>query len=283
IIGPVPDKRDAKHPPKKFVPPTHCPSCDTKLVVGAELGMLYCPNFECPGRRLESLVHFASRAAMDIRGLSYARIAQLVDAKLVDDAADLYVLTVDQLVSLDRFAEKSAEQLVEAIDASRAQPLSRLLFALGIANIGETAAKQIARHFGTLDAIGTATEEDVLAIRGIGEILARSLVSWFSDEKARSLVDKLTERGLTLEEPVAEDAGTALKGLTVVITGTLPTLSRDQATALVEANGAHVSSSVSKKTSFVVAGEDAGSKLEKARQLGVEVIDEAELLKRVRG
>jgi DNA ligase (NAD+) len=283
IIGPVPDKRDAKHPPKKFVPPTKCPSCGTKLVTGAELGMLYCPNFECPGRRLESLVHFASRGAMDIRGLSYARITQLVDAKFVEDAADLYTLTVDQLVSLDRFAEKSAEQLVEAIDASRAQPLSRLLFALGIANIGETAAKQIARHFGTMEAICSASEDDVLAIHGIGEILARSLVSWFADKKARSLVNKLTKNGLTMEEPVAEDAGTALKGMTVVITGTLPSLSRDQATALVEANGGRVSSSVSKKTNFVVAGEDAGSKLEKARQLGVEVIDEAELVKRVRG
>jgi DNA ligase (NAD+) len=283
IIGPVPDKRDAKHGPKKFVPPTHCPSCDTPLVGGAELGMLYCPNFECPGRRLESLVHFASRGSMDIRGLSYARITQLVEAKFVEDAADLYTLTVGQLVSLDRFADKSAEQLVEAIDASRAQPLSRLLFALGIANIGETAAKQIARHFQTMSAISKATEDEVLAIHGIGEILARSLVSWFADEKARLLVDKLTERGLTMDEPVAEDAGTALKGLTVVITGTLPTLSRDQATALVEANGGRVSSSVSKKTSFVVAGEEAGTKLEKARQLGVDVIDEAELLERVRG
>lgn len=280
IIGPVPDKRDPANPPKPYVPPEFCPSCDTALVTGAEMGMLYCPNFECPGRRLESLVHFASRNAMDVRGLSYARIAQLVDAGLIQDPADLYDLTAARLAQLDRLAEKSAVQLVEAIAASKAQPLSKLLFALGIANIGEIAAKQIARHFRAMDRIAAASVEDVLAIHGVGEILAESLVSWFADEKAIKLVERLTARGLTMDEPVSQ-SGDALKGLTVVITGTLPTLSREQAGALVEANGGRVANSVSKKTSFVVVGEDAGSKLEKARQLGVETIDEAELLRRV--
>jgi DNA ligase (NAD+) len=282
IIGPVPDKRDAKHPPGPYTPPTHCPSCKTKLVTGAELGMLYCPNFDCPGRQLESLVHFASRGAMDIRGLSYARITQLVDADLVRDAADLYDLKASQLVELERFAEKSAWQLVEAIQASKTQPLSKLLFALGIANIGEIAAKQIAKHFGTMDAVANASVDDVLAIHGMGDTLAESLVSWFSDKKARKLIERLRERGLNFEEPQTH-TGSALKGATVVITGTLPTLSREEASALVESNGGRISSSVSKKTRFVVAGEEAGSKLEKARQLGVEVIDEAELLRRVRG
>ena len=280
IIGPVPDRRDANSPPQPYEPPTECPSCGTTLVGGAELGMKYCPNFVCPGRQLESLVHFASRGAMDIRGLSYARITQLVDAELVHDAADLYDLKPSELTALDRFAEKSAWQLVEAIQASRTQPLSRLLFALGIANIGETAARQIAKHFGTMDAIGEATVDDVLAIHGIGETLAESLVSWFSDRKARKLIDRLRDRGLNFDEPTTQ-TGDALKGLTVVITGTLPSLSREQAAALVEANGGRVASSVSKKTSFVVVGEDAGSKLEKARQLGVETIDEAELQRRV--
>jgi DNA ligase (NAD+) len=278
IIGPVPDKRDGTQQP--YVPPDFCPSCGTALVGGAELGMKYCPNFECPGRRLESLVHFASRGAMDIRGLSYARITQLVDAGMVADAADVYALTAAQLMTLDRFGEKSAEQLVEAIAASKAQPLSRLLFGLGIANIGEIAAKQIARHFGTMDAIMAATVDDVLAVHGIGEILAESLVSWFADPKAQKLIEKLRGHGLTFVEPQSQ-SGDALKGKTVVITGTLPTLSREQAGALVEANGGRVSSSVSKKTSFVVVGDDAGSKLEKAKQLGVETIDEAELLRRV--
>src|SRR4051812_1093289 len=184
IIGPVPPE-DPKKRPKPFKPPTRCPSCETELVAGAELGMLYCPNFDCPGRQLESLVHFASRNAMDIRGLSYERLAQLVDAGLIHDVADLYDLEASQLIELERFAEKSAEQLVDAIAASKAQPLSRLLFALGIANIGEIAAKQIARHFGTMEKIGEATVDDVLAIHGIGTILAESLVSWFSDKKAR--------------------------------------------------------------------------------------------------
>ncbi len=282
IIGPVPDKRDADQPPPPYVPPTHCPSCGSELVTGAELGMLYCPNFECAGRRLESLVHFASRGAMDIRGLSYARITQLVDAELVHDAADLYDLTAEQLVALDRFAEKSAEQLVEAIAASKAQPLSKLLFALGIANIGEIAAKQIAKHFGTLDAIAHASVEQVLEVHGVGDTLAESLVSWFADPKAKKLIEKLRDRGLTFDEPRTH-TGTALKGMTVVITGTLPSLSREQAGALVEANGGRIANSVSKKTSFVVVGEDAGSKLEKARTLGVETIDEAELLRRVGG
>jgi DNA ligase (NAD+) len=282
IIGPVPDKRDPANPPAPFVPPTRCPACDTPLVTGAELGMLYCPNFACPGRRLESLVHFASRSAMDIRGLSYARITQLVDAGLVSDAADLYDVQPSQLMALDRFAEKSAWQLVEAIQASKAQPLSRLLFALGIANIGETAAKQIARHFGTLEAIAAASREEVLAIHGIGDILADSLVSWFADPEARSLVERLRDCGLTMSEPRTH-TGEALKGLTIVITGSLPTLSREDAAALIEANGGRVSSSVSKKTSFVVVGEEAGSKLEKARQLGVETIDEAELQRRIAG
>jgi DNA ligase (NAD+) len=282
IIGPVPDKRATANPPVPYKPPEHCPSCGTLLVPGVEQGMLYCPNFECPARQLEALVFFASRGAMDIRGLSYARIAQLVEAGLVRDAADLYDLTPEQFVGLERFAEKSAGQLVTAIAASKAQPLSKLLFALGIANIGETAAKQVAKHFGAMDAIGRATVDDVLAIHGIGDRLARSLVSWFDDEKAKQLVERLRERGLTFVEPKTH-TGTALKGLTVVITGTLPTLSRDQASALVEANGGRVSSGVSKQTSFVVVGDDAGSKLEKARQLGVETIDEAELLRRVQG
>ena len=282
IIGPVPDKRDATIRRQPYQPPTHCPSCETELITGTEQGMLYCPNFECPARQLETLVHFASRNAMDIRGLSYARITQLVDAGLVRDASDLYDLKAERLTELDRLADKSAEALVAALEASKAQPLSRLLFALGVANIGEIAAKQIAKHFGTMDAIASATTDDVLAIHGIGETIAESLVSWFSDEKARRLIERLRERGLTFDEPQTQTGG-ALKGLIVVITGSLPTLSREQASALVEANGGRIASSVSKKTSFVLVGEDAGSKLEKARTLGVETIDEAEFLRRVRG
>src|SRR5207302_6937696 len=156
IIGPVPDRRDRRHPPQPVVPPTKCPVCGTRAVAGAERGMLYCPNFECPARQLEGLVHFASRGAMDIRGLSYARIKQLIDAGLVRDASDLYDLRAKQIVDLERFADRSAEQLVEAIAVSKSQPLSRLIIALGIDNVGEIAAKQLARHFGTMDALAAA-------------------------------------------------------------------------------------------------------------------------------
>jgi DNA ligase (NAD+) len=280
IIGPVPDKRDPKHPPTPYEPPTHCPSCNTKLIPGNELGMLYCPNFACPGRQLEGLVHFASRGAMDIRGLSYARITQLVDAKLVSDAADLYDLTADQLENIERLAEKSAATLVQAIEESKKQPLSKLLFGLGIEHVGETAAREIARHFGSMDAILEAKPDDVLGVHGIGDRIAESVVGWFADKRARRLIERLGERGLRFDEPVTRSGGT-LKGLTIVITGTLPTLSREQAAALIEANGGRVSGSVSKKTAFVVVGADAGSKLEKARQLGVETIDEDELKRRV--
>jgi DNA ligase (NAD+) len=276
VIGPVPDRRDAKKPPPKWVPPTKCPACGTRTVPGVDRGMAYCPNFECPARQLEGLVHFASRGALDIRGLSYARIKQLIDAELVHDASDLFDLKVSQLVKLERFAEKSAEQLVEAITASKTQPLSRLLFALGIDNVGEIAAKQLARHFGTMDAVAAASEEDILAIHGMGETLAKSVTEWFGNAGARRLIEKLKRRGLNFEEPRQKTSG-ALKGMTVVLTGTLQSLSREKATELIEANGGKVTSSVSKNTSFIVAGSEAGSKLQKARELGVNVIDEAKL------
>ena len=280
IIGPVPDKRDPNNPPRPYEPPTRCPSCHTTLVPGNELGMLYCPNFACPGRQLEGLVHFASRGAMDIRGLSYARIKQLIDAGLVSDAADLYDLTGEQLEGIERLAEKSSAALVQAIDESKRQPLSKLLFALGIEHVGETAAREIARHFGSMDAIVHATADDVLGVHGIGDKIAESVVGWFADERARRLIERLGERGLRFDEPVTRSGGT-FNGLTIVITGSLPTLSREQATALIESNGGRVSGSVSKKTAFVVVGADAGSKLEKAKQLGVETIDEDELKRRV--
>jgi DNA ligase (NAD+) len=274
IIGPVPERREAGSQP--YRPPTKCPSCGTKLVPGEDRGMFYCENFECPGRQLEGLVHFASRDAMDIRGLSYARIEQFVAADLVRDAADIYDLTVEQLVELDRFAAKSADNLVAAIAASKAHPLSRLLFALGIGNVGGIGAKLLARHFGTMDALASATVEDILAVRGVGETIAESVVAWFKSRAARRLVERLRHRGLNFEEP-RPVAGTALRGQIFVLTGTLPTLSRDQATELIEAHGGRVTSGVSKKTNVLIAGADAGSKLEKARELGIKIIDEAEL------
>ncbi|MGZ8414929.1 MAG: NAD-dependent DNA ligase LigA [Gemmatirosa sp.] len=282
VIGPIPERRDPEHPPAPYARPTHCYACRSELVEGEDRGMLYCPNFQCPARQVEGLVHFASRAALDIRGLSYARIEQLLAAGLVHDVADLYDLRVEQLTQLERFAEKSAENLVQAIADSRAQPLARLVFALGIDHVGEIAARLLARHFGTMDRLMAASEEEINAVRGMGAVIAHSVYRWFSDPQAQILVERLRERGLNFAEPLAA-TGTVFAGQTFVLTGTFPTLSRDQATALVEQHGGRVTSSVSKKTSVIVAGEDAGSKLDRAKELGVLVIDEAELLRRAEG
>ena len=280
VIGPIPERRDPNEPPKKVRAPTHCPVCRTAVERDEEEVAIYCPNVACPGRQLEGLVHFASRGAMDIRGLSYARIEQLIGAGFVHDVGDLYSVTAEQLLELEGFAEKSAQQLVAAIAASRSQPLSRLLFGLGIRHVGATAAELLARHFGDLPAISEASADDILAIRGIGETIAVAVTAFFADASAKKLVKKLASAGVNFTEPTQVVAGGAFKGLTVVITGTLPTLSRTAATELIEAQGGRVTSSVSKATNFVVVGEDAGSKLEKARTLGVEIIDEAELLRR---
>ncbi|MBW8770275.1 MAG: NAD-dependent DNA ligase LigA [Gemmatimonadetes bacterium] len=280
VIGPIPEKRDANDPPPKTRTPTKCPSCGTKVERDEEEVAIYCPNVACPGRQLEALVHFASRHAMDIRGLSYARIEQLIAASLVHDVADIYALTVEQLLTLERFAETSAQNLVDAITASRAQPLSRLLFGLGVRHVGQTAAQLLARHFGSMEALRRATVDDILALRGVGETIAIAVVAYFNDASSIALVKKLERAGLTMTEPVAVAAGGAFKGMTAVVTGTLPTLSRAQATELIESQGGRVTSGVSKATTFLVVGADAGSKLDKARQLGVETIDEAELLRR---
>jgi DNA ligase (NAD+) len=280
VIAPLPDRRQGRTLPVTKAP-THCPVCGTAVERDPEEVAIFCPNVACPGRRLEALVHFASRGAMDIRGLSYARIEQLVTANLITDVADIFALTGEQLEGLDRFAEKSAANLVAAIDESRTRPLSRLLFGLGIRHVGSTAAEVLARQFGTLDALAEASEEEIVAVRGIGAIIGRAVVAFFADRTARQLVTKLRRAGVNFTEPRSVDTAGALKGLTVVITGTLPTLSRDRATEVIERAGGRVTSSVSKATNLLVAGAEAGSKLDKARSLGTEVIDEAELLRRL--
>jgi len=243
--------------------------------------MHFCPNKACPGRRLEAIRHFASRGAMDIRGLGESRVEQLVGAGLVKDVADLYDITPDRLTALEGFADRSAEQLVAAIAASKAQPLSRLLFGLGIRHVGESVAELLAREFRTMDGLRKAGVERIAAVHGVGDVIAESVAEYFADPVTGDLVDRLRVRQLTFTEPEAASADGALRGRTVVITGTLPSYGRQQAAALIEQAGGRVSDSVSRKTSFVVAGADPGSKLEKARALGVEVIDEAELTRRL--
>ncbi|HWG52148.1 MAG TPA: NAD-dependent DNA ligase LigA [Gemmatimonadaceae bacterium] len=279
VIGPVPERRDGSEQVWRM--PAVCPVCHTPVERDEEGVAIYCPNVACPGRQLEGLVHFASRGAMDIRGLSYARIQQLLDAHLIHDMADIYSLTAEQISGLDRFADRSAENLIAAIQASTHQPLSRLINALGIRHVGDGAAQLLARHFGTLEALAAATEEQILEIRGVGDVIARSVTSYFENPSTHTLLAKLRKAGVNEIEPRAHARGGSLTGMTVVITGTLPTLSRKEATQLVESHGGHVTGSVSKSTSFVVCGDDAGSKLDRARTLGIETIDEAELLRRV--
>jgi DNA ligase (NAD+) len=242
---------------------------------------LRCPNECCPARHLEELIHFTARNAMDIRGLSEQRVRQLLEAGLISDPATLYDLTEDVMEALPRFGEKSAQQLVAAIEASKTQPLSRLLFGLGIPDVGEETAKVLARRFGTVEAMQEAATAEIEAIHGVGPSIAASVSRWFATKENRALLKALARRGVNTTEPKRAETEGALLGKKIVITGTLPTLGRSEAKELVESAGGKVTDSVSKATDFLVVGADAGSKLDKARALGIEVIDEAELLRRI--
>ena len=281
IVSSIPDKRPAEGL-AVWRMPDRCPSCGHAVTREEDEAAVYCTNVACPGRQLEGLVHFTSRGAMDIRGLSYARIQQLVREGLVRDAGDIYSLERENLLKLEGYAAKGTDALIAAIHASKSQPLSRLLHALGIRHVGSIAAQLLAQHFGTLDAIVAASAEEIVSVRGIGATIANGVVEYFSDPAARVLVQKLRSAGVKLTEPRAVVAGGPLSGMTVVLTGTLPTLTRAKATALIEAAGGRLTGSVSKSTSLVVAGDQAGTKLEKANSLGIEVIDEAGLLRRTK-
>jgi DNA ligase (NAD+) len=265
----------------EFKMPDKCPRCGTPVEHPEGEAMRYCPNVSCPGRVLEGIVHFASRDAMDIRGLGYERVRQFLDEKLIENVADLYDLTADQLIELERFATQSAEQLVAAITASKERPLSSLLFGLGIRHVGKTVAVLLARRYGSMKKLMAAAEGGIGDVPGIGPTIGEAVTAFFAEERNRLLVERLEQAGLTLKEPKAAAGSGRLEGQTYVITGTLPNLSRAEATARIEEAGGRVASSISKKTTALVAGDDAGSKLEKAKELGVEVIDETELLRRV--
>jgi DNA ligase (NAD+) len=281
VLGPVPEKRDPKDPPKPFRAPTTCPDCQTPVVRIADEVAVRCPNECCPARHLEELIHFTARNAMDIRGLSEQRVRQLLEAGLISDPATLYDLTADVMEALPRFGEKSAQQLVAAIEASKTQPLSRLLFGLGVPDVGEETAKVLARRFGAAEALQEASAEEIEAIHGVGPSIAASVSRWFASKENRALLKALATRGVNTTEPKRAEAEGALLGKKIVITGTLPTLGRAEAKELVEGAGGKVTDSVSKATDFVVVGAEAGSKLDKARALGIDVIDEAELLRRI--
>jgi DNA ligase (NAD+) len=282
ILGPVIKAGVRRRRP--YLPPERCPVCRSRVEHPHDEVVAYCPNVSCPGRILEGIVHFASRDAMDIRGLGYERVRALLDAKLIADVSDLYDrrrLALLPLLALEGFAEKSARQLLGAIDASKAQPLATLLYALGIRHVGAQGARLLARHFGTMARLAQAGVEDINEIRGVGPAIAEAVAGFFATPANRKLIERLSKLGVNMKQPLAAPGGAGpLAGHTYVVTGTLPTLSREAATRLIESAGGHVSDSVSKKTTAVVVGTAPGSKLQKAKALGVPAIDEAELLRR---
>lgn len=281
VVAALPDRRTGEEKP--FQVPAVCPGCGHPVVQPPDEVMVYCVNPACPARIYEGIVHFASRGAMDIRGLGPERIRQLIDAKMVRDVSDLYHLTQQQLVGLERFGDQSAEQLVHSIAASKTQPLSLLIFGLGIRHVGKQVASLLARRFGTLDALAGADREAISAIPGVGPAIADAVASWFATPECRGLVNRLREGGVVGVEPAdsLQPSEGPFRGEVVVLTGTLPTLSRSEAAARIEAAGGRVTGSVTKKTTLVVAGLEAGGKLDQARALGLTIIDEPELLRRL--
>ena len=279
IVEACPEKRDGSERP--FSMPERCPSCGepvTRDETGGGEGAAYrCTNSACPAQLSRSLEHFASKDAMNIEGLGPQIIELLISAGLVRTAPDLYELKPEQLVSLERMGELSARNLTDAISRSKTAGLERLIYALGIRNIGEVAAAAMAARFGTLDGCIAATYDELCSIEDFGDITARCVLNFFSHPQNIELCRRLTAAGLVTES-TAKKADDTLAGQTFVLTGTLPNMTRDEASALIKAHGGKVSGYVSKKTSYVVAGEEAGSKLTKARELGVAVIDEAALL-----
>jgi DNA ligase (NAD+) len=261
-----------------FVMPTSCPICGSHIEKPEEEAVARCSGgLFCPAQRKQALLHFAQRRAMDIDGLGEKIVDQLVDLSIVRTPADLYRLGLMALANLDRMGEKSAENLLQSIEKSRKNTLARFIFALGIRHVGESTAKDLAKHFGQIDKLMVANEEELLQVNDVGPVVAKSLLSFFSEAHNREVVEQLLESGIELEVETST-INPELVGKTFVLTGTLPTMSRDEAKALLEKAGAKVAGSVSAKTHYVVAGADAGSKLEKAQELGVAVIDEAQML-----
>lgn len=266
-----------RHDPHKpvYTLPDACPSCGAPVFRDPDGAFLRCNNPDCPAQALRNVIHFCSRDAMDIEGLG-ERIAELlVNEGRIKDAADIYLLKAEDIASLDRMGEKSAENLISAIENSKKNDVSRLIFALGIQHIGQKAAKLLASRFGSLPALAAASAEEIAGIEGFGEVMARSAADWFSLPESRRLIDRLQAYGVNMQS-LEEKADDRFAGITFVLTGALTRYTRDEASAIIERFGGKTSGSVSKKTGIVLAGEDAGSKLRKANELGVRVISEAE-------
>jgi DNA ligase (NAD+) len=264
---------------REFVMPTKCPECGSAVERLPDEAIARCTGgLVCPAQRKQALRHFASRHAMDIEGLGEKLIDQLVDGGRVRSAADIYHLRPEDLSSLERMADKSAANVIAAIDRSRATTLARFIYALGIRHVGEATARDLADHFGALEPMLGASEEELLEVRDVGPVLAHSIRDFLAEPHNREVIDALRAAGVHFAEgPPKRPHDGPLAGRTIVLTGTLPSLSRDEAKSLLEAAGATVAGSVSKKTDYVVAGAEAGSKLAKAQALGIAVIDEPQL------
>lgn len=279
IIGPIPETRDGSEQP--FTPPEFCPACGQEVEHLEGEVAWYCVNSACPAQLIRNLEHFVSRAAMDIVGLGINIVEQLVKAGLVQDAADLFRLTKDELLRLEGFADKKAENLLNAIEASKNQPLERLIVGLGIRGVGEVVARDLANHYLSLDNLQATTLDELMRIEGIGPNIAQAIVDWFRVPRNQEILGKLKQFGVWPEKKETSgyrESEQTLAGKTFVVTGTLKSFTRDEVKAFIEAHGGKVTDSVSKKTSYVVVGENPGSKYDKAIALNVPILDESELL-----
>ncbi|GAB4542657.1 MAG: NAD-dependent DNA ligase LigA [Anaerolineales bacterium] len=278
IIAPVVDARTGQE--KTYQPPTRCPACGQEVEHLEGEVAWYCVNAACPAQLVRNVEHFVSRGAMDIAGLGIKIVEQLIQAELVKDAADLFSLQKDDLLRLDGFADKKAQNLLAAIDQARGQSLTRVLIGLGIHGVGEALAGELSRAFGNLATLANANAEELQKIEGVGPNIAGAVVDWFAQPANQNLLEKLQAAGVAARaEKTQSTAEGAFSGLTFVVTGTLPTFSRDEAKAFIERHGGKATESVSKKTSYLVLGEAPGSKFEKAKSLGVKIINEDELKK----
>jgi DNA ligase (NAD+) len=267
---------EARRPPdaRDFAMPDRCPVCSGAVYRIEGEAVRRCSNVGCPAKAKESLLHFSSRKAMKIEGLGEALVDQLVDKGLVKDPADLYRLTLEDLVNLERMGQKSAQNLLQQIQQSKTNELSRVIFGLGIRHVGERTAQILAQHYGSMNRLAEASKEELENIFEVGPVVAESIHRFFSQGENRAVIQKLKQSGVNLESKAGTKRSAHLQGMQFVLTGKLPTLTRDEAGQLIEQHGGRVTASVSKKTDYVVAGEEAGSKLDKAKELGVKVIDE---------
>lgn len=272
-------KRDGSE--RIFEMPAFCPACGAPTVRDNEAAVR-CTSARCPAQLLQNLIHFASKDAMNIDGLGPALLKNLRDNGLIHDVSDLYKLTADQLIDLDRMGQKSAANLIAAIENSKSAGLARLLYALGIRQVGEKAAETLANQFGDIERFFTLTQEELIAVDDVGSITAQNIIEYFENPATRVLIDELAERGVVMRADAIQQTDARFEGMTFVLTGTLPTLTRSEAEELIKKYGGKTSSSVSKKTSVVLAGSEAGSKLTKAESLGLRIIDEAEFLEMIK-